>query len=182
MRMSDRIAVDSLLTVVARTGFRKASMEDLARATGVSRQALYNRFGSKGALLDWATQSLIDRSLANAMRALDNPAAALVPRLLTALDAWVGQHMAMLRASPYGIEVAPMAAATPDEAVRAAERKLVAAMANAIRRGGPGTAVARAGSLAQALCWTAKGLVHAAPDHAAFRRELESIVGAVLAR
>lgn len=180
--MSDRIAVDSMLAVAARTGFRKASMDDLARATGVSRQALYNRFGSKGALRDWATQSLIDRSLANAMRALDNPAAALVPRLLTALDAWVGQHMAMLRASPHGIEVAPMAAATPDEAVRTAERKLVAAMANAIRRGGPGTAVARAGSLAQALCWTAKGLVHAAPDHAAFRRELESIVGAVLAR
>lgn len=157
-------------------------MEDLAQATGVSRQSLYNRFGSKRALLDWAIQSLIDRSLAEALRALENPAAALVARLLAALDAWVGQHMVILRASPHGIEVAPMAAADPGEAVRAVERRLVAAMANAIRRGGPGTAVARAGSLAQALCWTAKGLVHAAPDHAAFRRELESIVGAVLAR
>lgn len=157
-------------------------MDDLAQATGVSRQALYNRFGSKGALLDWATQALIDRSLAEALLALENPAAALVARLATALDAWVGQHMAMLRASPHGIDVAPMAASAPGEAVRAAERKLVAAMANAIRLSGPGTAVARAGSLAQALCWTAKGLVHAAPDHAAFRRELELIVGAVLAR
>ena len=180
--MPDRISADSLLNVVARTGFRKASMDDLAQATGVSRQALYNRFGSKGALLEWATQSLIDRSLAEALRALENPAAALVARLATALDTWVGQHMAMLRASPHGIDVAPMAAPAPGEAVRAAERKLVAAMVNAIRRGGPGTAVARAGSLAQALCWTAKGLVHAAPDHAAFRRELELIVGAVLAR
>jgi AcrR family transcriptional regulator len=180
--MPDRISADVLLTVVARTGFRKASMEDLAQATGVSRQSLYNRFGSKRALLDWAIQSLIDRSLAEALRALENPAAALVARLLAALDAWVGQHMVILRASPHGIEVAPMAAADPGEAVRAVERRLVAAMANAIRRGGPGTAVARAGSLAQALCWTAKGLAHAAPDHAAFRRELESIVGAVLAR
>lgn len=157
-------------------------MDELAQATGVSRQALYNRFGSKGALIDWANRSLIDRSLAEALHALENPTAALVARLATALDAWVGQHMAMLRASPHGIDVAPMAAADPGEAARAAERKLVAAMANAIRRGGPGTAVARAGSLAQALCWTAKGLVHAAPDHAAFRRELELIVGAVLAR
>ena len=180
--MTDRISADSLLSVVARAGFRKASVDDLAQATGVSRQALYNRFGSKGALIDWATRSLIDRSLAEALRALENPASALVARLLTALDEWVGQHMAMLRASPHGIEVAQMAAPDPGGAVRAAERKLVAAMANAIRRGGPGTAVARAGSLAQALCWTAKGLVHAAPDHAAFRRELELIVGAVLTR
>ncbi|WP_439567157.1 TetR/AcrR family transcriptional regulator [Sphingopyxis sp.] len=180
--MSDRISADSLLAAAARTGFRKASMDDLARATGVSRQALYNRFGSKDALIDWAIRSRIDRSLAEALGSLDNPAAALVARLLAALDAWVGQHMIMLRASPHGVDVAPMAVPDPGEAVRAAERRLVAGMANAIRRGGPGTAVARAGSLAQALCWTAKGLVHAAPDHAAFRRELESIVGALLAR
>ena len=180
--MSDRISADSLLTVVARTGVRKASMDDLAQATGVSRQALYNRFGSKGALIDWARQSLIDRSLAEALRALENPAAALVARLLTALDAWVGQHMVMLRASPHGIEVAAMAASDSSDSVRAAERKLIAAMANAIRLSGPGAAVARAGSIAQALCWTAKGLVHAAPDTASFRRELEFIVGAVLAR
>ncbi len=180
--MSARVSADALLAVAARGGFRKASMDDLAQATGVSRQALYNRFGSKAALTEWAIQSRIDRSLSEALRHLDNPAAALAARLLAALDAWVGQHMVMLRASPHGIDVAPMAAPDAGEAVRAAERKLVAAMANAIRRGGPGTAVARAGSLAQALCWTAKGLVHAAPDETAFRRELESIIGAVLTR
>ncbi len=157
-------------------------MNDLALATGVSRQALYNRFGSKDALIDWAMAALTDRSLAQALRSLDNPAAALVARLLAALDAWGGQHMAMLRASPHGIEIVSMAAPEPSDAVRLAERKLVAAMANAIRRGGPGTAVARAGSMAQALCWTAKGLVHAAPDHASFRREIELIITAMLAR
>lgn len=157
-------------------------MEDLARATGVSRQALYNRFGSKAALAEWAMTSMLDRSLAQALHSLDNPGATLVARLLGALDAWAGQHMAMLRASPHGIEVATMVAPDPGDAARAAERKLVAAMANAIRLSGPGAMVSRAGSLAQALCWTAKGLVHAAPDHASFRRELELIVGALVAR
>ncbi len=180
--MPDRISFESLLATLARHGYRKASMEDLASATGVSRQALYNRFGSKGALIDWAMTSLIERSLADALRSLESPGATLVARLLTALDAWAGQHMTMLRASPHGIEVAVMVAPQPGEAVRAAERKLIAAMANTIRLSGPGSAVSRAGSMAQALCWTAKGLVHAAPDHASFRRELELIVGALLAR
>lgn len=157
-------------------------MDDLARATGVSRQALYNRFGSKTALIEWTRKAMIERSLAEALRCLDSPGATLVARLLAALDAWTGRHMAMLRASPHGIDVAVMVAPDPSEAVRAAERKLITAIANMIRLSGPGSAVSRAGSMAQALCWTAKGLVHGAPDHASFRRELELIVGALLAR
>jgi AcrR family transcriptional regulator len=180
--MDERISADSFMGIFARVGFRKASMDDLARATGVSRQALYNRFGSKAELIEWTMNAMIERSLAEALRRLDSPGATLVVRLLAALDAWAGQYMAMLRASPHGIEVAVMVAPDPAEAVRAAERKLIAAMANTIRLSGPGSAVPRAGSMAQALCWTAKGLVHAAPDHASFHRELELIVGTLLAR
>src|SRR3546814_9954923 len=82
----------------------------------------------------------------------------------------------------HGAEIIAMLQRAPPEAVRVAERRLVAAMAEAIRLSGPGSAVARAGSMAQALCWTARGLVHAVPDHAAFRRQLDSIVGALVAR
>jgi AcrR family transcriptional regulator len=57
----------------ARYGFRKTSMEDLARASRVSRQALYNHFGSKAALADWAAQTLIENSLAQALDCLENP-------------------------------------------------------------------------------------------------------------
>ncbi|MBL8651206.1 MAG: TetR/AcrR family transcriptional regulator [Sphingopyxis sp.] len=180
--MSERISADCLLAALARSGFRKASMEDLARATGVSRQALYNRFGSKEALADWAVKASIEASLAAALRHLANPKLALVPRLIEALDAWAGRHIDLLRSSPHAIEVVPMVARDPGDAARAAERKLVAAMAQAIRISGPGAAAPRAGGMAQALAWTAKGLVHAVPDHAAFRRELDPIVGAMLGR
>jgi len=180
--MPDRICPDPILATFARYGYRRASMDDLARATGVSRQALYNRFGSKATLADWAAKALVDGSLAEAEHQLANPGATLPARLLAALDAWVGRHIAMLRASPHGIEVVVMASPVPSDAARAAERKLVAAMAGAIRLSGPGSAVSRAGSIAQAICWTARGLVHAAPDHAAFRRELEAILSVLVAR
>lgn len=176
------IALEPLLMTFARYGFRKASMEDLARASGVSRQALYNHFGSKGALADWAAQTLIENSLAQALDCLENPQLALTQRLADALDALVGQHMELMRLSPHGIEVAAMAGPDAGDVVRDAERKLVAAMARAMRLSGPGALVPRAGSLAQALCWTASGLVHAVPDHDSFRRQLDQIVGAFIAR
>lgn len=174
--------LDPIVVTFARYGLRKASMEDVASALGVSRQALYNRHGSKGALVGWATKSLIDGSLAAALASIDQPAKTLVERLTDALDAWAGRHMELLHASPHGAGIVAILQRDPPEAVRVAERRLVAAMAEAIRFSGPGSAVARAGSMAQALCWTARGLVHAVPDHTTFRRQLDHIVGALIAR
>lgn len=174
--------LDPIVATFARYGLRKTSMEDVAAALGVSRQALYLRHGSKGALIGWATKGLIDSSLAAALAAIEQPAKTLAERLADALDAWVGLHMAALHASPHGAEIVPMLQRDLPDAVRAAERRLVAAMAEAIRLSGPGSAVSRAGSMAQALCWAARGLVHAVPDHAAFRRQLDHIVGALVAR
>lgn len=180
--MPGEFPFEPIVATFARYGLRKTSMEDVARALGVSRQALYNRHGSKDALVGWATGSLIDSSLVAALAAIDQPARTLVERLTDALDAWVGRHMEALHASPHGAEIVAMLRRDPPEAVRVAERRLVAAMAEAIRFSGPGSAVSRAGSMAQALCWTARGLAHAVPDHPAFRRQLDHIVGALVAR
>lgn len=180
--MAADFPLDPIVVTFARYGLRKTSMEDVAAALGVSRQALYLRHGSKGALIDWATGRLIDNALATALASIEQPAKTLADRLADALDAWVGRHMAALHASPHGVEIVAMLQRDPPDAVRTAERRLVAAMAEAIRLSGPGSAVARAGSMAQALCWTARGLVHAVPDHAGFRRQLDHIVGALVAR
>ncbi len=180
--MAGDFPLDPVVATFARHGLRKTSMEDVAAALGVSRQALYLRYGSKGALIGWATKGLIDGSLAAALAAIEQPAKTLADRLADALDAWVGRHMAALQASPHGAEIVPMLQRDLPDAVRLAERRLVAAMAEAIRMSGPGSAVSRAGSMAQALCWTARGLVHAVPDHGAFRRQLDHIVGALVAR
>ena len=174
--------LDPIVATFARYGLRKASMEDVAAALGVSRQALYLRYGSKGALIEWAAKGLIDTSLAAALACIEQPAKTLAERLADALDAWAGRHMAALRLSPHGVEIVAMLQRDPPEAVRIAERRLVAAMAEAIRLSGPGSAVSRAGSMAQALCWAARGLVHAVPDHASFRRQLDHIIGALVAR
>lgn len=180
--MAGDFPLDPVIATLARYGVRKTSMENIAAALGVSRQALYLRHRSKGELIGWATTGLIDRSLAAALAAIDQPTKTLAQRLADALDAWVGRHIAALHASPHGAEIVAMLRRDPPDAVRAAERRLVTAMAEAIRLSGPGSAVSRAGSMAQALCWTARGLVHAVPDHASFRRQLDSIVGALVAR
>src|SRR3546814_13154539 len=94
--------LDPIVATFARYGLRKTSMEDVAAALGVSRQALYLRHGSKGALIGWATQGLIDGSLAAALARIEPPAKTLAEPLADALDSWVGRQLAALHAPPPG--------------------------------------------------------------------------------
>src|SRR3546814_18583570 len=98
--------LDPIVATFARYGLRKASMEDVAAALGVSRQALYLRFGSKGALIDWATRGLVDSSLAAARASTEQPAKTPDERLADAPEEWGGLHRGVPPASPHGAETA----------------------------------------------------------------------------
>ncbi len=55
--------LDAAMGVFFRFGFRKAAMDDIAAAAGLSRQALYLRFRTKDQLFEAALRHLIDRLL-----------------------------------------------------------------------------------------------------------------------
>ena len=78
------------LAVFARYGFRKTSMEEVARAADLSRQGLYLLFGDKEALFRAAIGRMIDDGLAavDVELARDAP---IGPRLYGAMKAWYGR-------------------------------------------------------------------------------------------
>ena len=106
--MAAELPFEPVVATFARHGYRKTAMDDVAAALGVSRQLLYNRFGSKKALADWARASLVAASLAAALDAIEQPAKTLPDRLADALDKWVGRHMDALNASPFGADAVPI--------------------------------------------------------------------------
>ena len=80
------------LAVFARYGFRKTSMEEVARAADLSRQGLYLLFGDKEALFRAAIGRMIDDGLAavDVELARDAP---IGPRLYGAMKAWYGRSV-----------------------------------------------------------------------------------------
>lgn len=56
--------IDAAIGCFVRFGARKASMNDIAGAAGVSRQTLYDLFGSKDELIRASIQKITDQSLA----------------------------------------------------------------------------------------------------------------------
>ena len=86
------------LEVFGRYGFRKSSMDEIARSADISRQGLYLRFASKDALFRAAVRQELDTALAEVSRCLDEEGLALEPRVVAALDAWLGRYVGSMLA------------------------------------------------------------------------------------
>jgi AcrR family transcriptional regulator len=86
------------LEVFGRYGFRKASMDEIARSADSSRQGLYLRFGNKDALFRAAVRQELDTALGDVSRCLAEEGVGLEPRVVAALDAWLGRYVGSMLA------------------------------------------------------------------------------------
>src|ERR1700736_41406 len=82
--------LEAAVGVFARYGYRKASMEEVARAAGGSRQGLYLQFANKEELFRKAVDYLLNSQLKEAVAALSHRENSLEQRLIAACDAWSG--------------------------------------------------------------------------------------------
>jgi AcrR family transcriptional regulator len=76
--------LDAAVGVFARYGFRKTSMEEVARAAGVSRQGLYLQFANKEELFRKALEHSLNNQLIAAEAALSRQQESLEQRLIAA--------------------------------------------------------------------------------------------------
>ncbi|MER5787084.1 TetR/AcrR family transcriptional regulator [Streptomyces sp. NPDC001980] len=81
------------LTVFATFGYRKTSMDAVARAADISRPGLYFLFSGKEELFRETMRQELDRALADVRTALAAPGADLDARLVAALDAHLGRYV-----------------------------------------------------------------------------------------
>src|SRR5262245_10408557 len=93
-----RALLEAAVPVFMRYGYRKTSMDEVAQAAQVSRQALYLHFTNKEDLFRAAVKHVLDGSLAGAVEALRATDATLEARLARAFDEWVGRYVGMMGA------------------------------------------------------------------------------------
>ena len=90
--------LEAAVSVFARYGYRKTSVEDVARAAGVSRQGLYLQFANKEDLFRRALEHSLNNQLTAAVAALTQGGNSLESRLVAACDAWSGRFVGSLGA------------------------------------------------------------------------------------
>ena len=141
-------------------GFRRTTMEDIARAAAMSRAALYLHFRNKQDIHRAMVQRYFDATLERMQTAL-RPHTPPAEALKAALLAKVGPEMDAVFASPHGAELMDANASTSADIIRAGEDRLLACLAAWLdARAGDGSLSLTPGMTA---AQTARLLFHALP-------------------
>jgi AcrR family transcriptional regulator len=117
--------LNAALSVFALYGFKRASMEDVAKTAGMSRAAIYQHFRNKEDILVHGVQAFFDVATANLSEAL-TPARPLHEALQAACDATTGGLAQALLDSPHGEELLSVKVGEAEEASNAGNAKIAA--------------------------------------------------------
>lgn len=163
--------LEAALGVFLRYGYRKTSMDDIARAADLSRQGLYLHFANKDELLRATVELALARALADATAALDDRGRPIAARLVRALDEWLGRYVGMMQGHDVA-ELIELRDTLLQPLFADHEGRFAEALTRAIRGSGlPGAYKASgltARQLADTLHATALGLKHTVTTRAAF--------------
>jgi len=154
-----------------RYGFKKTSMDDLARAAGLSRQGLYLHFPTKEALFKQTVLQMVEETRIAGQAALDREEIRIEERLLGAFEALHAEGIG--RESDHMSELMETAAELVGPVIRDLEIRLLGDVARVLRTSGVATrwkeANISAKDLADQLCATSLGLKHRAQTREEYR-------------
>ncbi|WP_158964186.1 TetR/AcrR family transcriptional regulator [Chachezhania sediminis] len=170
-------------TAFASYGYRKTSMDDIARAAGMSRPALYLHYRNKEEIFRTMVDWFYAEAAMNLREALatgdDRPIAAVLSR---AFRAQGGDLLALLMQSPHGMELFDAGSLVALDIAQAGERTLTGIYADWLH------ALARAGRIAppeapeaaaRAMTAALKGLKFAADDYDSYVALLEALAALI---
>ncbi len=178
--MTDRrdVVLTAALEIFVRYGYRKTSMDDVARAAHISRPGLYFLFESKQRLFAESMAAAVERDLSTAARALGDEARPLRERLLDAFDAWTGRYVGTV-----GGELSAVAEAYRDildVTVLEAPHRFQVLIVDAVVSARASTDRATSEAIARILVSTSVGLKHQAGSTETFREELGTAIALLL--
>lgn len=172
--------LQAALEVFARYGYRKASMDEVARAAGLSRQGLYLHFPSKELLFREVVNFLIERTLLAGKAALSDKSRSIAENLVIAFTTMHGEFVSTLGTTPHLTELLETSTQLVGSLIQDQECAFHEAVAHAIERAGIAkkwkSAKLSARDLAELLETVATGLKHRVISPADYRERIAKAV------
>lgn len=172
--------LQAAMQIFARYGYRKASMDEVARAVGLSRQGLYLHYPSKEVLFRAVVTFMLESSLSAAQTALADTARSVGERLVHAFDSMYGQYVENFSATPHLPELFETAAGLLGSLITEQECAFRDAVAGLLERSGRARLWSKSGLSAQDLTETleaaAYGLKHRSSSRAEFLTRFRKVV------
>ena len=184
---SRRAAIlDAALRVFGQYGYRRASIDDIAREAAIAKGTIYLSFAGKEEVFRALSQRLAQRMLAGAEAARHRPGTT-VDKLTAMHAAWFGTYAETISRSPHAAELldakhrlsADLVSDTAGQYKRLVRDVLTEAVAAGELDLEP--AGLTAATAAELLIASARGLEPSASSPAAYRRQLTTLVRVMIA-
>ena len=166
----------AVLAEFARFGFRRTSMVGLADAAGVSRQTLYNRFGGKEAVLDWAVSGLSQHTRAEALAGLSTFKGTSRAVLQEVFWRWLGTVAVMLHQHRFAEEILGLGKAALARSQKDPLEGISGEVAAFLLERGVRSSKSGASDTAFTLAMSAKGLMQSCGSEDAFRKGMSRVL------
>jgi AcrR family transcriptional regulator len=183
---SRRVGIlDAATSVFSRYGFKKTSMDDLARAAGLSRQGLYLHFSTKEALFQAALLHLVETLRAAGRAALAREDLGVEERLVTMFEA-VHAGLIGTPSAEHMSEFLEVAGELMPSLTAEFNAGVIADVARALRASGVVASWKDEGfsakDLAESLCASSEGTKHQVTTPAEYRERMRIAVKMVCSR
>jgi AcrR family transcriptional regulator len=178
--------LDAALHMFGQYGFRRTSMDDIAREAGIAKGTIYLSFASKEEVFRALAQRLAQQMLAGAEAASRRPGTT-TDKLTAMIAAWFGTYADTISRSPHADELLDAKhRLSADLASDAASRykQLVRDVITAAAASGEldlESAVLTPDAAAELLIASARGLESSEPSRAAYRSYLSALVRVMVA-
>jgi AcrR family transcriptional regulator len=180
------LILDAALQVFGQYGYRRTSMDDIAREADVGKGTIYLSFASKEEVFQALSERLAQRMLAGA-EAASRPPGTTADKLAAMHAAWFGTYAETISRSPHAAELLDakhrLSADLVADAASRYKRLVRDVLAEAAAAGELDlkSAGLTADTAAELMIASARGLESSAASPAAYRRYLDALVRVMVA-
>ncbi|WP_309665989.1 helix-turn-helix domain-containing protein [Tabrizicola sp.] len=150
-------------------GFRRTTMDDIARGAGMSRSALYLHFSNKEDIFRSLTERHFNNTIRDMERALNMPGRSPAEALHAAFVAKDGKFMDVVLGTPHGRELLDAGFSLAADIAEAGEVRMTEVLAAFLKRHRLAPGVGTADEMSETLNAALKGLKFAATSLDAYR-------------
>ncbi|MCF6343777.1 MAG: TetR/AcrR family transcriptional regulator [Devosiaceae bacterium] len=155
-------------------------MADIARAAGLSRQSIYNRFGSKEAVFGWVVETSTAEMLQHVRTVLSAPKEKPLETLVMVYDIWVGNYVSLSSGTGHGAEIMDLAIASKSRSTSTSEEEFTSLVAKFILECDLAKNIASAQNKVFVLKFASKGLFLIAKSAEEFSQNMRRIIATTL--
>ena len=168
----------NVIAAFAQYGFRKTSMEDIAKSVNLSRQSIYKKFGSKEACYTWALRTYMTTLYQSVFALLDEASDDPLQVLEDVLVSIVGDSVELAK-TQHGSELLEDALKAASEEDDNLPRRYEQKLSEYLLRQNLATGDARAVDLAHVLVTATRGALVAATSRESYVADIKRILQAM---